>query len=72
MDKKFCEYCRDLVEYKIEESIRVDKIGEVKIRYKEKKAICNNCGNWFIPSYMMDENLRRRKIAYKIASKKEV
>lgn len=64
MKKKFCEYCRDLVDFKVIEIVKVDTIKDVKIRYKEKRAICSKCGNWFIPSHIMDQNLERRSTAY--------
>ena len=62
---KFCENCRDIVEFSVREEAITKVIKGKEITYKSKVAFCNECGEEIFVGEIRDQNLKRLDIAYR-------
>ncbi len=53
----FCNKCRDMVKYTIKTIEGTAEVKGEEIKYNEKIAVCNECGEHLYVGEMMDENL---------------
>ncbi|MDA8228515.1 type II toxin-antitoxin system antitoxin SocA domain-containing protein [Desulfosporosinus lacus] len=62
---KFCENCRDIVEFSVREEAITKVIKGKEITYKAKVAFCNECGEEIFVGEIRDLNLKMLDIAYR-------
>ena len=56
-NKKFCPYCSKETQYTIVEKEAIRAFCEKNVKFIEKQAICNECGNEVFVPEISDENL---------------
>lgn len=75
-EKEFCETCRKNIAYTVHKRKVISKLNNTDVKYVEKYATCNNCGEEVFVSKLNDINLlemqKQYRIANKIISKKEI
>ncbi|SDG42648.1 type II toxin-antitoxin system antitoxin SocA domain-containing protein [Desulfosporosinus hippei] len=62
---KFCENCRDIVDFSIREEVITKVIKGKEISYKAKVAFCKECGQEIFVGEIRDQNLKMLDIAYR-------
>lgn len=66
----FCEVCRDMLEYVVNEVNKTKKIKGKKVTYKGEEAYCKECGSNVFVQEIRDFNLKRLEEAYRRSQRK--